>query len=386
MKLAFVVHISDSAIDCFEENTDLSLVTSYREHLQCYFDFHSTMDGTKQKYFRQLGIEAESFYYNYENLQNKWKKEYQPGLRSSDDILIAQLRAFEPDVILFAGRKHLLQRVKSDVPSIRLVVGWSGSAFRSWNFDPHLYNLILTCAKENLPRIREQSYRVELVEHVFDCDVIKYLVEHPKNNNIIFTGGLVSGPATHDYRIQLVTSLCKAFPNFNLYTEKPSETSTWKRHLFKLKQKWRSFSRFIRRKITWEDLKLQATLQAILYTSRTPVFGIPMYQACRDSEVSLNVHANSSPLYASNMRLFETAGAGGCTLTDWKTNIKDIFEQDYEVVTYNSIDECIEKAQWLHDHPMQREEIAQAGQKRCLRDHTPEKQVGQIHDAIRKYL
>ena len=49
-------------------------------------------------------------------------------------------------------------------------------------------------------------------------------------------------------------------------------------------------------------------------------------------------------------------------------------------------DECIEKIKWLLDHPKEREEIAKAGQKRVLKDHTFKIRANQLNEIILKEL
>src|SRR5205823_2227429 len=98
-------------------------------------------------------------------------------------------------------------------------------------------------------------------------------------------------------------------------------------------------------------------------------FGLEMYQGLADSKVTLNIHADSSPTHASNMRLFETTGVGTCLLTDWRPNLAELFEPDREVIVYRSAAECVEKARWLLDNPGPRQTVAMAGQQRTLRDH-----------------
>jgi spore maturation protein CgeB len=85
------------------------------------------------------------------------------------------------------------------------------------------------------------------------------------------------------------------------------------------------------------------------------------------------------------MRLFEATGMGSCLVTDWKTNLKNLFQPEIEVVTYKSSEECIEKVHYLLDHDKERRAIATAGQKRTLRDHTILVRVKQIDDLIQKH-
>jgi spore maturation protein CgeB len=111
-----------------------------------------------------------------------------------------------------------------------------------------------------------------------------------------------------------------------------------------------------------------------------------MYQTLADSKVTLNIHADSSPTHASNMRLFETTGVGTCLLTDWKSNLATLFEPDREVIVYSSSAECVEKARWLLANPGPRQAVAMAGQQRTLRDHTFARRAHLFDGIIRSAL
>jgi spore maturation protein CgeB len=111
-----------------------------------------------------------------------------------------------------------------------------------------------------------------------------------------------------------------------------------------------------------------------------------MYETVRDAKVTLNIHADSSDRYASNMRLFEVTGVGGCLLTDWKPNLGELFALDREVVAYRSPAECIEKARWLLEHPDARAAIAKAGQARTLRSHTFAHRAGRFAEIVKAAL
>jgi len=127
------------------------------------------------------------------------------------------------------------------------------------------------------------------------------------------------------------------------------------------------------------DLKLRPLI-------KPPFFGLEMYQALKDSRITLNIHADSSPTHASNMRLFEATGVGSCLVTDWKENISGLFEPGRELITYKSAGECIEKIKWLLKHPAEREAIARAGQARTLKDHTYARRGKQFIEIIRKEM
>jgi hypothetical protein len=116
------------------------------------------------------------------------------------------------------------------------------------------------------------------------------------------------------------------------------------------------------------------------------IYGLHMYETVRDAGITLNIHADSSDRYASNMRLFEVTGVGGCLLTDWKPNLGEMFSLDKEVVAYRSAAEAVEKARWLLGHPEARAAIANAGQARTLREHTFGHRAGRFHEIVKNAL
>ena len=95
-----------------------------------------------------------------------------------------------------------------------------------------------------------------------------------------------------------------------------------------------------------------------------------MYQVLADSKITFNMHIDKVPDFAANIRLWEATGVGTCLITDWKKNLKDIFEPDMEIVTYKSVEECIEKVVFLLNNDGKRNEIAKAGQKRTIENYS----------------
>jgi spore maturation protein CgeB len=112
------------------------------------------------------------------------------------------------------------------------------------------------------------------------------------------------------------------------------------------------------------------------------LYGIAMFQKLHDSRVTLNTHLDASVGSASNMRLYEATGVGACLLTDWKANLKELFEPDVEVVVYRDSLECVAKYRELIADEPRRRRIAQAGQRRAMRDHTVAHRAEQLHELL----
>jgi spore maturation protein CgeB len=104
-------------------------------------------------------------------------------------------------------------------------------------------------------------------------------------------------------------------------------------------------------------------------------FGLDYYDVLARSKIVFNRHIGCAGNDASNMRMFEATGMGACLLTDNKRNLRDLFEPGVEVVTYENIDDAIQKVEYLLAHDREREAIAKAGQRRTLEDHSFEKRV-----------
>ena len=116
-----------------------------------------------------------------------------------------------------------------------------------------------------------------------------------------------------------------------------------------------------------------------------PVMGMNMYNLLHQSKLTFNMHADLAG-GVGNMRLFEATGVGVCLLTDTGNNMVDLFEADKEVVTYSNIDEAVEKVKYLMGHKEEAAEIAMAGQKRTLKDHTIKARCQQIDELIQASL
>ena len=120
--------------------------------------------------------------------------------------------------------------------------------------------------------------------------------------------------------------------------------------------------------------------------ARPPVFGKQMYETINQAKVVLNIHADSSNRFASNKRLFETTGVGTCLLTDWRSNLNQLFEDGKEVISYRSTEECIDKVNWLLNHPEECLEIGRQAQKKTLSTHTYAHRAEELISIIRKHI
>jgi len=125
---------------------------------------------------------------------------------------------------------------------------------------------------------------------------------------------------------------------------------------------------------------------ALLRNCKLPLYGMDMFNLFLNSRIVLNFHIGVAGNYAGNMRMFEVTGIGSCLLTDNKKNMEELFKTGSEVVVYDNVEDCIEKATWLLEHEEERKMISKAGQMRTLKYHTVEIRCRSIIEIINKEL
>jgi hypothetical protein len=244
-----------------------------------------------------------------------------------------------------------------------------------------------------------KGYRVHHLHHAFDPAWLQNIQSYDKTFSLSFIGQLVRGQAFHTEREKLLLRLADEVdlaifsPTYDMGMRDVLRTIVVQIvYILLLPFKKTGISSPLLNFPSLRKVLELAHLQQWPYDRKLKrvmspaVFGSDMLEQLAHSRVVLNVHADSSPHYASNMRLFETTGVGALLLTEWRKNISDLFEPDKEVVTYKNAEECVEKARWLLSHPDECTTIAFAGQKRTLRDHTFDIRAEQFCVIMNKYI
>jgi spore maturation protein CgeB len=209
--------------------------------------------------------------------------------------------------------------------------------------------------------------------------------------NFIFSGSLATGAGFHGERIELIEGLLDSGIDIDLFVNLESKNKIAVKRILYQANHILDMSKMTRLKKFFPILESYNTAvkhysEALLSKKRDPVFGIEMYQLFNDSKVVLNYHIGVAGNFAGNMRMFEVTGVGSCLLTDNKSNMRDLFEVDSEVIVYDSKEDCIAKAKWLMENEDERKKIALAGQKRTLTKHTVEKRCNLIIEIINDEL
>lgn len=120
------------------------------------------------------------------------------------------------------------------------------------------------------------------------------------------------------------------------------------------------------------DSKLSKFYQGSVSRSQAP----SIYRKCK---IIINIHGqhvyNDLP-GGGNLSLFEIPASGGFQIVDMYS--RDWFEEGKEIVSFSDIEDLKKKIQYYLNNPTERKNIAEAGRKRALNEHTFEKRFEKI--------
>ncbi len=94
-----------------------------------------------------------------------------------------------------------------------------------------------------------------------------------------------------------------------------------------------------------------------------------MHDTYRRAQVGFNLHNSAGPV---NFRSYELPAFGVMQLCDCSEFLPMLFDVGREVVAYDSIEQCIDRARYYLAHPQEQRAIALAGWQRWKRDYTPD--------------
>lgn len=96
-------------------------------------------------------------------------------------------------------------------------------------------------------------------------------------------------------------------------------------------------------------------------------------------ESKINLNTTSKAIRSGlPQRIFDIMGCGGFVLTNYQSELADIFEIGYEVAAYSSLEEMKDIAHYYLEHEKERLEIAQNGYEKVARDYNYPVRLGQL--------
>ena len=265
-------------------------------------------------------------------------------------ILLAQIKEFKPDVLLFFDPHYFTPAFLKEA---RLHAGKIAGELSSPIMMPDAYlkryDFLFSSLPHYVERFKKMGIGSAYLPYVFEPEISKKIGNKKRKYDCVFVGAI---SASSD-KYPLLEELAKKV-NINF---------------------WGHLQRPI------------AKSSSMLAKYHGEAWGKDMFRVLAQAKIVVNCHTKrvgkyfESP-YANNVRLYEATGMGAFLLTDAKENLRELFEPGKEVETYNSSEELLGKINYYLEHDKERERIARAGQKRTLKDHTYSKRAERMLKAL----
>lgn len=204
-----------------------------------------------------------------------------------------------------------------------------------------------------------------------------------------FTGSLSFKPGFHRYRIEVLTTLLERgiLRGIPMDIRAALDDDRYITHIFKkLLYKTKLFPHHPgMRKLLLEEGPTRFRYPEILKKSvQPPVSGRAMMEYLQYNLITVHAESDYNIYHheISSMRPFEITGMGSMLLMNHEQDIENYFDLDKEVVTYTNSEHCADLVEYYQSHTWEAREIAVAGQKRTLTDHTVRNRVKEILDAV----
>jgi spore maturation protein CgeB len=356
----------------YEQKRELETRT-YTEQLSALMARCFSTSDVYSRCLRELGHEAAELTSNCWPLQVKWAEENgrlrslrwlsalaqrpQGKARLLERIAAAQIDNWNPDILYFqsllAFSLQELDRLRNEG---RVLVG----QIASLPPDPERlrrFDLLISSFPHFVERFRAQGIASEYQKLGFDEAVLDRLRDQgvdptptaDRPHGVSIVTGL--NPQVHRRRVALLDRLCRCL-----------DIEVWGYGAGSLRRD-----------------------SPILDRYRGQAWGLDMYRILARSKIVVNAHEDVGESHANNMRLYEATGSGALLMTDGYENLSEILEPGREVVTYDGVDDLIEKVQYYLAHETERINIAAAGQARTLTEHTYSHRVEELVGWLGRY-
>ncbi len=311
------------------------------------------MSGSIRRGAREYIVKLNSFLARYKNWRYlRYPKTLSNMLFGVDDllksILTKQINHFQPDVIINQSVGLISDSIFQDLTARpKLLIGQVASPLRKLSSYRNC-DLMLSSLPNLVNYFRDKGISAELHKLGFEKDILARLNDAQRDIPLSFVGML---SIDHLQRVKLLETLCRKLPI----------------------------------KIWGLGIESIASDSPIHSVYQGNAWGLDMYRILNRSAMTVNLHSRVAEDYANNLRLYESTGSGACLLTDNKSNLGELFETDREVISYDSIDDCLEKAEHYLSNTRAMSDIARAGQLKTVNEHNYKIRMQELLQIIDHY-
>jgi hypothetical protein len=328
-------------------------------------------DGYASTYILKPALENKTndvFYtiWDYKRLQMLWAKEN--GLKSKelDEIKLAQIEAFKPDVFYNHSPYYdgdFVRKIQHNKELIK--VCWDAIITHNPSFHEN-YNLRFTLFEPYVKLWNQHGYNANLLPPAFP-DSWELLKKNQKDIDILFYGqyGEYFFSERNDMLKEIVPWAKKKGFHFKMHLQGTKQ----KRSLINI--------RGIRRFTSWWPI----APKIITDNALAPIYGQQLYETIARSKIVINAFTNYNGLFKDNMRNYETIGGGALLIGD-DGIYPEHFIPNVDFLTYKSKEELFDKIESVLALPDQGLEMAQRTRKKLKSIYSKENQWKKFQENI----
>ncbi len=401
-KMRFMkVHVPYAAyLRNLDERKAVCPVSPFSAQLRAYLDDGFQQSDIASVGLRQFGWDCRDFVATHLGMSRAWLKEqgHRLGLRDiAREATFSAIRDFHPEVLLiyhhsFFGSEWV-QRVRELVPGIKLVA-WCGVSVEHRD-ELSAFDSVLTCNAELVKNFRLLGVNAHHVPFAFDPAIRERVLRYPSDGpyGVTFLGQVITQAGFHAGRASWLEQIADRHP-VDIFTSWHGHTPIAFHEKIALRgqRELANFFPFLRG-YSGQPRSYGVRRQSVTphpYGRRSaihpPRYGIQYLRTMYDSVVTLNHQPECAGSSASNMRLVEAAGMGACLLTDHKDNLEEILKPNSEVLVYGSVEECLERIDFVLKHPEFANDVRCRAAARVNRDNSPGVLGKRLHALFRTVL
>ncbi len=356
------------------ENND-----TYEKILNLVFDERYSVSNNISEELKKKNYECTEVIYNFKNLQNKWLNQY-GNKKLRDEVIFQQIKFYNPDV-LFIGDFNLLdKKFVSKVKRIsktKLILCFHCAPISEKIYNQLKYaDAIVTCTKGYKNKISKNLMKdTLLMQHAFRVkEKLNFI--RKREIDVSFLGSLFLNNKLHLGRVEIIYKLIKNFKN--------SYVAINFARYFLVDFILLILSSII--KFTFfKNIKIFYKIIYIFLFSKKPLFGKDMLNILKNSKILINKHIEDTE-YAGNMRLFEATGSGSMLITDYKTDLENLFDVNKEIIVFKNNKQLFDQIHYYLVNHEKRLKVAKNGYKKTLGVHNYQNRVNKLDTFIKNYL
>ncbi|MEM3373806.1 MAG: glycosyltransferase [Candidatus Woesearchaeota archaeon] len=300
-----------------------------------------------KKTLENLGHETKSFNYRFFKLQH-----FKFSNKLLNEYMVFQATRYKPDLVLVNKGESILPKTIEKIKKIDCkAVSWNPDEpfgyLDSFNRIENVseYDAYFTYDKQYLNPLKKLNKNVfHLPPGADPFEVHKEVMELEKRK---FSADLCLVGTAYKNRIELLSK----FSNYKLKLAGPK----------------------------WDKAPKKLAEQALPRVSIRE-----MVSMFNESKIVLNHYGESKYFIVPNPRTFEIPASRSFQLTNMSREVEDYFKPNKEIVVYKDEQEFKELVDYYLDDDQERNEIAQKGYERVLKEHTMENRIKKMLDVLDK--